>query len=132
MFVRYRVAALTDLTILHLFDEYRVRVPVDAFSVAMRAAILLQALLNATLALEHKAAACFKATTGGFARFIRVRTAWRVLLGSNFMMLGAIYFAFGDDIRLLPYALIRITPLPADRPARAARGPGYRLRDTAE
>ena len=64
----------------------------------MLAAILLQVLLKATLVLEHKVAGYFNAKSGGFARFMRYFTAWLILFGSKFVMLGAIDFAFGDDV----------------------------------
>lgn len=98
LFVRYLVAVLIDLTVLNLFDEFWDLVTIDPFSVSVLAAILLQVLLKATLVLEHKVAAYFNAKTGGFARFMRFFTAWLILFGSKFVMLGAIDFAFGDDV----------------------------------
>jgi hypothetical protein len=98
LFVRYLVAVLIDLTVLNLFDEYWELVTVDPFSVSVLAAVLLQVLLRATLVLEHKVAAYFNAKSGGFARFMRFFTAWLILFGSKFVMLGAIDFAFGDDV----------------------------------
>lgn len=98
LFVRYLVAVLIDLTVLNLFDEFWALVTVDPFSVSVLAAILLQVLLKATLILEHKVADYFNAKSGGFARFMRYFTAWLILFGSKFVMLGAIDFAFGDDV----------------------------------
>lgn len=98
LFVRYLVAILIDLTVLNLFDEFWDLVTIDPFSVSVLAAILLQVLLRATLVLEHKVAAYFNAKTGGFARFMRYFTAWLILFGSKFVMLGAINFAFGNDV----------------------------------
>ena len=98
LFVRYLVAVLIDLTVLNLFDEFWDLVTIEPFSVSMLAAILLQVLLKATLVLEHKVAAYFNAKSGGFARFMRFFTAWLILFGSKFVMLGAIDFAFGDDV----------------------------------
>ena len=98
LFVRYLVAVLIDLTVLNLFDEFWALVTVDPFSVSVLAAILLQVLLKATLVLEHRVADYFNAKSGGFARFMRYFTAWLILFGSKFVMLGAIDFAFGDDV----------------------------------
>ena len=92
------MAILIDLTVLNLFDEFWELVTVAPFSVSVLAAILLQVLLKATLVLEHKVAGCFNAKSGGFARFMRFFTAWLILFGSKFVMLGAIDFAFGDDV----------------------------------
>ena len=98
LFVRYLVAVLIDLTVLNLFDEFWELVTVEPFSVSVVAAILLQVLLRATLVVEHKVAAYFKSKPGGFAKFMRYFTAWLILFGSKFVMLGAIDFAFGDDV----------------------------------
>jgi len=98
LFVRYLVAVLIDLAVLNLFDEFWELVTVEPFSVSVLAAILLQVLLKATLVLEHRVAGYFNKKSGGFARFMRFFTAWLILFGSKFVMLGAIDFAFGDDV----------------------------------
>jgi hypothetical protein len=98
LFVRYLVAVLIDLTVLNLFDEFWDLVTIGPFSISVLAAILLQVLLKATLVLEHKVAAYFNSRTGAFARFMRFFTAWLILFSSKFVMLGAIDFAFGDDV----------------------------------
>ena len=98
LFVRYLMAILIDLTVLNLFDEYWRHVTVDSFTISILAAVLLQVLLKATLALEHKVAAFFNAKQGVVAKFFRFFTAWLILFGSKFVMLGAIDFAFGDDV----------------------------------
>ena len=98
LFVRYLVAVLIDLTVLNLFDEFWELVTVEPFSVSVLAAILLQVLLKATLVLEHRVAGYFNQKSGGFARFMRFFTAWLILFGSKFVMLGAVDFAFGDDV----------------------------------
>ncbi|MDX1507672.1 MAG: hypothetical protein R3358_05295, partial [Woeseiaceae bacterium] len=59
LFVRYLMATLIDLTVLNLFDEHWDYVTVDSFTISILAAILLQVLLKATLALEHRVAQYF-------------------------------------------------------------------------
>ena len=98
LFIRYLVAVLIDLTVLNLFDEFWDLVTISPFSVSVLAAVLLQVLLKATLVLEHKVAGYFNSKSSGFARFMRYFTAWLILFGSKFVMLGAIEFAFGDDV----------------------------------
>ena len=98
LFIRYLVAVLIDLTVLNLFDEFWDLVTIGPFSVSVLAAVLLQVLLKATLVLEHKVAGYFNSRSGGFARFMRYFTAWLILFGSKFVMLGAIEFAFGDNV----------------------------------
>ena len=98
LFVRYLMATLIDLTLLNLFDEYWSAVTIGSFSVSIPAAVLLQVLLKATLALEHKVAMFFNAKSGGFAKLMRYFSAWLILFGSKFVMLGAINLAFGDEV----------------------------------
>ena len=98
LFVRYLVAILIDLTVLNLFDEYWQHVTVGSFTISILAAVLLQVLLKATLALEHRVAAYFNTKSGAGAKFLRFFTAWLILFGSKFVMLGAIDFTFGDKV----------------------------------
>jgi hypothetical protein len=98
LFVRYLTAVLIDLAVLNLFDEYWDLVTVESFTISALAAILLQVLLKATLALEHRLALYFKSKSGWGARFLRFFSAWLVLFGSKFVMLGAIDFVFGDEM----------------------------------
>ena len=98
LFVRYLMAILIDLTILNLFEEYWQHVTVDSFTISILAAVLLQVLLKATLALEHRVAGFFNDKSGALAKFFRFFTAWLILFGSKFVMLGAIDIVFGDDV----------------------------------
>lgn len=99
LFARYLVAILIDLTVLNLFDEYSAKVTIDSFTTSMFAAILLQVLLKATLAVEHRVAEWFKSKPGGFWKFMRFFTAWLILFGSKFVILEAITFAFDDKVQ---------------------------------
>ena len=98
LFLRYFTGILIDLTVLNLFVEYSENVVIDSFTISLFAAVLLQVLLKATIALEHWVAAHYKAKPGGFAKFMRYFTAWLILFGSKFVILEALAFAFGDDV----------------------------------
>lgn len=98
LFLRYFTGILIDLTVLNLFVEYSENVVIDSFTISLFAAVLLQFLLKATIALEHRVAAYFKAKPGGFAKFLRFFTAWLILFGSKFVILEALVLAFGDDV----------------------------------
>lgn len=99
LFLRYFTGVLIDLVVLNLFDEYSDKVEVSSFTISLLAAILLQALLKATIALEHKVAEYFKPKPGGLYTFLRFFSAWLVLFGSKFVILEALSFAFGDSVR---------------------------------
>lgn len=99
LFLYYFTAALTDLVVLGLFDEYSEKVHVDGFSIMLLAALLLQVLLKATIAVEHRVAHYFSSKPGGFMRFMRFFSAWLVLFGSKFVILEALSFAFGESVK---------------------------------
>jgi hypothetical protein len=100
LFLRYFTGVLIDLVVLNLFNEYSDKVRVDSFTISLLAAILLQALLKATIAVEHQVALYFKSRPAGrFNTFLRFFGAWLVLFGSKFVILEALSFAFGDSVR---------------------------------
>ena len=99
LFLLYFVGALVDLVVLGLFDQYSDKVSVDSFTTMLLAAVVLQFLLKATIAVEHKVAAYFNAKSGGFNRFLRFFCAWLVLFGSKFVILEALSFAFGESVK---------------------------------
>ena len=99
LFLYYFTATLTDLVVLGLFDEYSDKVTVDGFSIMLLAAVLLQILLKATIAVEHRVAHYFTSKSGGFMRFMRFFCAWLVLFGSKFVILEALSLAFGERVK---------------------------------
>ena len=99
LFMLYFVGALVDLVVLGLFEEYSDKVTVDSFTIMLLAAVVLQFLLKATIAVEHKVAAYFKSKPGGFMKFMRFFCAWLVLFGSKFVILEALAIAFGDNVK---------------------------------
>ena len=99
LFVRYFTAVLIDLVVLGLFAEYADNVTISSFTTLLLAALLLQVLLKVTVAIEHRVAMYFNARPGGLMKFLRFFFAWLVLFGSKFVILEALTFAFGDDVR---------------------------------
>ena len=47
----------------------------------------------------HRVAAFFKKRPGGFMKFMRFFCAWLVLFGSKFVILEALSFAFGHNVK---------------------------------
>ena len=99
IFLLYFVGALVDLVVLGLFNEYSDKVFVDSFTTILLASIVLQLLLKATIAVEHRVAAYFKSKPGGFMKFMRFFCAWLVLFGSKFVILEALSLAFGENVK---------------------------------
>jgi hypothetical protein len=99
LFLRYYTGVLIDLVVLNLFAEYSSRVFVDSFTTSLFAAVLLQALLKLTIAIEHRVAGYFKKKPGGFWKFMRYFCAWLLIFGSKFVILEALAIFFGDKVQ---------------------------------
>ncbi len=89
---------LVDLTVLNLFNEYWDFVYFEYFTISLLTAVLLQFLLQVTIAIEHRVADYFKAKTGLRAKVLRSLSTWAILFASKLVILEAINFAFGDSV----------------------------------
>ncbi len=98
LFIRYTLAVLVDLIVLNLFNEYWNFVYIEFFSISLLTAVLLQFLLQVTIAIEHRVAGYFKTKTGMRAKVLRVLSTWAILFASKLVILEAINFAFGDSV----------------------------------
>ncbi len=98
LFLRFTIAVLVALTVLNLFEEYWDRVEIGSFTISLATALLLQLLLVITIRLERRVADYFKAKPGVAPRIYRALSVWLILLGSKFLMLGAIDLAFGERV----------------------------------
>ena len=98
LFNRIFSAALLDLAVLGLFAEHWQHVRIDSFTITLLAAVLMQILLKLTLALEHRVGSYFAGKPGAAMKFARLFTAWLILFGSKFVILGAIAFVFRDQV----------------------------------
>ena len=98
VFLKYTYLVLIDLTVLNLFNEFWDLVIIDIFSISLLTAILLQVLLQITIAIEHRIAHYFKQKSGVSARIMRGLATWFVLFTSKLIILWAIHFCFGEDV----------------------------------
>jgi hypothetical protein len=98
LFFRYTFAVLVDLTVLNLFNEYWDYVFIEFFSISLLAAVLLQILLQVTIAIEHRVASYFKDKPGLRPRILRGLSTWAILFGSKLVILEAINFSFGASV----------------------------------
>ncbi len=98
LFIRYTLAVLVDLTVLNLFNEYWDFVYFEYFTISLLTAVLLQFLLQVTIAIEHRVAGYFKTKTGLSAKVMRGLSTWAILFASKLVILEAINFAFGDSV----------------------------------
>ena len=89
---------LIDLTVLNLFNEYWGNVFIENFSISLLVALLLQVLLQATIAIEHRVAIFFKEKATLKAKVLRGLSSWAILLSSKLIILEAIDISFGDSV----------------------------------
>ena len=116
-FLRAVLFVLVDVTVLALFVEYWDRIVIDSYTIALLTAILLQATLKATLAIEHRIADFFRDRPGRGAIVSRLLATWVVLFGSKFVILEAIDLVFGDDVELgglIPFIALVVAILAAE------------------
>ena len=99
LFLLFFTGTLIDLVILGLFDQFSDNVYVESFSIALLAAIVLQALLKLTIAVEHRVLARFKGRAGAAWTATKFFVAWLILFGSKFVILEALTFVFGERVQ---------------------------------
>ncbi|MGD8399098.1 MAG: hypothetical protein PVG11_09595 [Anaerolineae bacterium] len=100
IFFSWTKDVLIYVTILNLFVEYVDKVVIDSFTISIFTAILLKALLDIILGLEHRVAYFFEARPGNLWRFLRIMSTWLILFLSKFVILEAVDLVFGDHVEL--------------------------------
>ena len=98
IFLKYSFLVLIDLTVLNFFNEYWDLVYIEFFNISLLTAILLQFLLQVTIAVEHRVSGYFKKKTGAGARVLRGLSIWAILFISKLVILWAINIFFGDSV----------------------------------
>ena len=101
IFVRLFTAVLIDLVVLNIFDEFWDKVVINSFIISLLAALLLQVLLRVTIGIEHRISTFFNEKSGRLNKLLKIVSLWAVLFGSKFAILGAIDFAFGEEVLFL-------------------------------
>lgn len=117
-FIRYLLYVLVDLTVLNLFVEYWDRIVIDSFTISLLTPVLLQVLLKATLAVEHRIGGYFRARSGPGALVLRVLATWALLFGSKFVILEIVDIVFGDRVDfggLIAFILLVVALLAAEK-----------------
>jgi len=99
-FLSWTMDVLIYILVLNLFVEYSPKMVIDSFTISIFTAILLKALLDLILWLEHKVADYFTAQTGAFSKFLRILITWLILFTSKFLILEAVDFVFGEHVEL--------------------------------
>ena len=100
IFFSWTKDVLIYVTVLNLFVEYVDEVVIDSFTISILTAILLKALLEIILGLEHRIVHFFGARPGNLAKFLQIMSAWLILFLSKFLILEVVDLVFGDHVEL--------------------------------
>ena len=98
LFFRYSFFILIDLTVLNLFNQYWDMVFIESFSISLLTALLLQVLLQVTIAIEHRVAKLFADKPGIKPKILRGLSAWTIIFASKLVILEAINILFGSSV----------------------------------
>ena len=100
IFFSWTKDVLIYVIVLNLFVEYAEKVVIDSFTISIFTAILLKALLDVILGLEHRVAHFFETRSGKLSKFLRIMSTWLILFLSKFLILEVVDFVFGDHVEL--------------------------------
>ena len=100
IFFSWTKDVLIYVIVLNLFVEYVEKVVIDSFTISIFTAILLKALLDVILGLEHRVAHFFETRSGKLSKFLRIMSTWLILFLSKFLILEVVDFVFGDHVEL--------------------------------
>ena len=100
IFFSWTKDVLIYVIVLNLFVEYVEKVVIDSFTISIFTAILLKALLDVILGLEHRVAHFFEARPGKLSKFLRIMSTWLILFLSKFLILEVVDLVFGDHVEL--------------------------------
>ena len=100
IFFSWTKDVLIYVVVLNLFVEYVDKIVIDSFTISILTAILLKALLDVILGLEHRVAHFFEARPGKLSKFMRIMSTWLILFLSKFLILEAVDLVFGDHVEL--------------------------------
>jgi hypothetical protein len=100
IFFSWTKDVLIYVVVLNLFVEYVEKVVIDSFTISILTAILLKALLDVILGLEHRVAHFFEARPGKLSKFLRIMSTWVILFLSKFLILEVVDLVFGDHVEL--------------------------------
>lgn len=99
-FVSWIKDVLIYIIVLNLFVEYNDAIVIDSFTISIFTAILLKALLDIILGLEHKIGEFFETRSSAFAKFLRVLFTWMILFLSKFAILEIVDIVFREHVEL--------------------------------
>ncbi|MEA1978532.1 MAG: hypothetical protein U9N80_11600 [Chloroflexota bacterium] len=99
-YVSWTSDVLVYIVVLNLFVEFVDAIIIDSFWISILTAVLLKALLDIVIRLEHRVGAFFDKLGGSFFKFLEITTKFLILFTSKFIILEVVDFVFGDHVEL--------------------------------
>jgi len=91
---------LVYIVVLNLFVEFNDAIIIDSFWISILTAVLLKALLDIVIRLEHRVGAYFDKLGGSFFKFIGIATKFLILFTSKLIILEIVNIVFRDHVEL--------------------------------
>jgi hypothetical protein len=99
-FVSWTTDVLVYTVVLNLFVEHHRAIEIDSFTISIFTAILLTALLDLIVGVEHAVSAYFKDREGPVLRAVGLVVVFLILFFSKFLILEVVDIVFGDRVEL--------------------------------
>ena len=100
LFADWMIDVLVYIVVLNLFVEYVDAIVIDSFTISILTAILLKAMLDRLVGLEHRVRAYFSAKEGTIFRVLSVVAVLSILFFGKLLILEVVNFVFGDHVEL--------------------------------
>ena len=99
-YISWTSDVLVYIVVLNLFVEFVDAIVIDSFWISILTAVLLKALLDVVIRLEHRVGTFFDKLGGSFFKFIGIATKFLILFTSKLIILEIVNIVFGDHVEL--------------------------------
>jgi len=99
-YISWTSDVLVYIVVLNLFVEFVDAIVIDSFWISILTAVLLKALLDIVIRLEHRVGAFFDKLGGSFFKFLGIATKFLILFTSKLIILEVVNIVFGDHVEL--------------------------------
>ncbi|MCP4358446.1 MAG: hypothetical protein GY796_10560 [Chloroflexi bacterium] len=100
LYVSWTSDVLVYIVVLNLFVEFVDAIVIDSFWISILTAVLLKALLDVVIHLEHRVGDFFDKKGGQFFKFVGIVAKFLILFTSKFIILEVVDIVFGDHVEL--------------------------------
>ena len=91
---------LVYIVVLNLYVEFVDAIVIDSFWISILTAVLLKALLDVVIRLEHRVGTFFDNLGGTFYKAVGIATKFLILFTSKFIILEVVNIVFGEHVEL--------------------------------